>query len=175
MTERSRGARALSVALASVLAPAALASCSGGTRDTILASQDVVVDGGPSTRSAEGYEYVTRRPLGVVALAEARGLPTAVTRAAINHLADTLDTCVTEQGRSGTVPRGAARVVAEVGTDGAIGGVSLRIDPGGGTPAVALLCLVAPIKLLSFPPADAGARGLAVEALWGTPSVAAQP
>ena len=75
--------------------------------------------------------------------------------------------------RHGAARRGASRRRSR--DDGAIGGVSLRIDPGGGTPAVALLCLVAPIKLLSFPPADAGARGLAVEALWGTPSVAAQP
>jgi hypothetical protein len=168
---RDGGARVLrGVALAGTLA-----ACSGGARDALAPSQDVVVGGGPSTRTAEGYEYVARRPLAVVALAEARGLPTAVTRAAIDRLADALDTCVTEQGVGRAAPRGAARVVAEVGDDGGITGVSLRIDPGAAAPAVALLCLVAPVKLLSFPLADAGARGLAVEALWGAPSAAAQP
>jgi hypothetical protein len=153
-----------------------LAACSGGgTRDAVAPSRDVVVDGGAGARSPEGYDYVARRPLAVVALAEARGIAAADARGAIDRLANALDTCVTEQARAGGPPRGAARIVAEVGDDGAVGGVSLRVDPGTTQPAVALVCLVAPAKLLSFAMSDGGARGLAVEALWGATSAAPQP
>jgi len=143
----------------------------------VAPSNDVIVDGGPPARAAEGYEYVARRPLAVVALAEARGLSAPDVRAVVDHLADGLDACATEQGAKagGAPPQGAARVVAEVGRDGGVSGVSLRIDPGSAAPALALLCLVAPIKLLSFPlaPDDAGGnRGLAIEALWGPTSPA---
>jgi hypothetical protein len=171
MTARASVGRAGACALAGL----AWTACSGGTRDTLIASQDVIVDGGPGARSPEGYDYVARRPLAVVALAEARGLPADVARAAIDHLADTLDACVTERSRGGAAPSGAARVVAEVGPDGAITGANLRVDPGGSGPAIPLMCLVAPVKLLAFPLADAGVRGFAIEALWGAPSAPAQP
>jgi hypothetical protein len=174
MTKAATAPRAAAAAMAAL----AVASCSGGTRDALAPSRDIVVDAGPAA-SAGTYEYVARRPLGVVALAEARGLPAAASRAAIDHLADALDACVTDQAHGGAPPRGAARVVAQLGDDGGIANVSLRVDPGGNggnaAATVALLCLVAPVKLLSFPLADGGARGLAIEALWGQPSAAAQP
>jgi hypothetical protein len=125
------------------------------------------VQTGPATRTAGGYEYVAKRPLAVVALAEARGIPPDVARLAVDQIADSLDVCTTEQGSGGTVPRGAARVIAQVGQSGAVEATSVHIDPGAGVPAAALLCLVAPIRQLAFPAADAGARGLAIEALWG--------
>jgi hypothetical protein len=152
-----------------------LAACSAGPRDAVPPTRDLVVDAGSSPRSAEGYEYVARRGLAVVALAEGRGLSAATSRAAVDHLADALDTCVTEQGRSGAPPRGAARVVVQIGDDGGVSNVSLRVDPGGSSAAIALLCLVAPVKLLTFGAADGAPRGLAIEALWGTPSAAPQP
>jgi hypothetical protein len=200
--------RLFAAAAAAALLP--IAGCSAGTRDAVPPTRDVVVGAGAAPRSAEGYEYVARRPLATVALAEGRGIAAADTRAAVDHLADALDTCVTEQGRSGAPPRGAARVVAQIGDDGSVTNVILKLDPGvargapanetvargapanetvargapanetvaRGAPAnetasgaaTALLCLVAPVKLLSFAPADAGARGLAIEAIWGTPS-----
>jgi hypothetical protein len=129
-------------------------------------SRDVVVDaGGP--RSGEGYEYVARRPLAVVALAEARGLEVEAGRLAVDRLADALDACVTEQGRQGALVEGAARAVAQIDGTGTVAGTSLRIEPGPGVAQSAALCLIAPLKLLTFPPADATARGMAIEALWG--------
>jgi hypothetical protein len=147
-----------------------LLSCAGAggdARDVVPESHDVVVDAGARARSAEAYEYVARRPLAVVALAEARGIAPDVARAAIEHLADAVDTCVTEEGRKGALLEGAARVIAQVDTSGNVAGVSLRVDPSAGKARDAVLCLVAPTKLLTFPPTDAGVRGLAVEALWG--------
>jgi hypothetical protein len=144
------------------------AGAAGGQGGQPIATRDVRVtdaDGGP--QSTLGYDYVARRALSVVALAEARGIDAQVARAAIERLADALDTCVTDQGRQGQAAEGAARVVAQIDADGTVAGASLRIDPGSGVASTAALCLVAPLKQLSFGAAEAGARGLAIEALWG--------
>jgi hypothetical protein len=138
-------------------------------------SRDVIADGGAPNANAEGYDYVARRPLAVVALAEARGIDPAVARAAIDHLADRLDSCVTEQGRTGTPVDGAARVIARVDAGGAVSGTQVRIDPGASGAASAVLCLVAPMKLLTFPPGDTDNRGLAIEAIWGRVTAASGP
>jgi hypothetical protein len=143
------------------------AACAAGGRDVTPESHDVVVDRPSETHSSAGYEYIARRPLAVVALAEGRGLPDAQTHAAINRLADTLDTCMTERAHKGLLKPGAARVVAEVGANGEVASTQLRIDPGPGVAEVALLGRVAPARRLTFEAADAGGRGLAVEALWG--------
>jgi hypothetical protein len=144
-----------------------LAACAPANgRDVVGPSHDVV-QSGSAPSAADGYEYVARRPLAVVALAESRGVAFDVARVAIDEIATALDVCITEQGRSGTVPRGAARVIAEIGVTGTVDATSLRVDPGTGVPAAALLCLVAPARRLAFPAVDAGARGLAIEALWG--------
>jgi hypothetical protein len=159
-------------AVAQVLLLLATVSCAGGAGegdpDTHPSWREVrVTDPGAGDPGAQGYEYVARRPLAVVALAEARGLDARAARAAIDRLADALDTCATEEGRKGTLASGAARVVAQIADDGTVAQTSLRVDPGEGVLQNAVLCLVAPAKMLSFGPADAGARGIAIEALWG--------
>jgi hypothetical protein len=132
-------------------------------------SRDVQVrGGGGGHESTQGYDYVARRPLAVVALAEARGLDPAVARLAVDRLADALDACATERGRAAGALDGAARVVAQIAPNGTVAGTNLRVDPGTGVAESAALCLVAPLRMLTFPPVDAGgARGIAVEALWG--------
>jgi hypothetical protein len=170
---RVRG-RAFHVATAAGLG---LACGSGGARDTVPESHDVRVPY-PSAQAAAaggapGYEYVARRPLALVALAEARGIAPEVAREAVDRLADALDACATEavqaaaRGKSGAHTEGAARVVAPVEESGRVGAPSVRIDPGEGVAESAIVCLVAPVRLLVFPPVEAGARGIAVEALWG--------
>jgi hypothetical protein len=159
----ARAARAAGLAL--------LVGCAGaggeGEHDAVPQWRDVVVDAGGAARSPEGYEYVVRRPLAVVALAEARGIDPAIARAAIDRLADALDACATDEGRRGTLADGAARLVMQIDGDGNVAAANLRVDPGSGVAQNAVVCLVAPAKRLGFPPADAGARGMAVEALWG--------
>jgi hypothetical protein len=147
-------------------------SCAGGAgeggHDVVPESRDVrVTEGASADGGASGYEYIARRPLAVVALAEARGIDGVVARAAIERLADGLDTCSTTEGSKGTLVNGAARVVAQIAPDGTVAQTSLRVDPGAGVLQNAVLCLVAPMKMLAFPPSDAGARGIAIEALWG--------
>jgi hypothetical protein len=127
----------------------------------------VVADAGAAARSPEGYEYVARRPLAVVALAEARGLDPAIARAAVDRLADSIDTCATDEGRRGALVEGAGRIVAQIDGDGHVTGTTVRVDPGAGVARSAVVCLVAPTKILVFPPADASVRGIAIEALWG--------
>jgi hypothetical protein len=160
------GRRADCLLLGPVLT-AALACAGPVGRDTVPSSTDVVADAGGPSRSAEGYEYVARRPLAVVALAEARGIEPLIARAAIDHLADTVDACAAEERRKGSPAQGAARVVAQIDGDGRVVGTTVRFEPGAGVAQSAVLCLLAPTRLMTFPRADAGARGLAVEALWG--------
>jgi len=145
----------------------ACAGAAGSARDVVPESHDVVVDGGAAAADPQGYEYVAKRTVAVVALAEARAIPPETARAAVDRLADALDACVTERGHHEPLVRGAARVVVQVGGGGAVEATNLRVDPGPGVAESALICLVAPLKLLMFPAADGGARGFAIEALWG--------
>ena len=151
------------------LASLACAGAGGEGHDAVPESRDVRVMDAGAASGGPGYDYVVKRPLAVVALAEARGIDPVVAHAAIDRLADALDTCMTDEGRKGTLADGAARVVAQIDPDGAVVGTSLKVDPGAGVAQNAVLCLVAPIRMLSFPPVDAGAvtRGMAIEALWG--------
>jgi hypothetical protein len=137
-------------------------------RDVVPASHDVRVSG-TAASTPEGYAYVARRPLGVVALAEARGLDDADARRAIDHLADALDACATDLGRRDKLVDGAVRVVAQIAPDGSVSGLNVKV--GQAATANAILCVIAPLKLTAFPAleADAGARGLAIEATWGAP------
>jgi hypothetical protein len=154
---------------AAFAAYATLASCAGASdsgRDVVPASRDVV-GAAATAQSPEGYDYVARRPLAIVGLAEGRGLDASVARAAVDHLADRLDACITEEARKGGPVEGAARVVAQIDATGAVAATQVRIDPGHGGAPSAVVCLLAPMKLLTFPPADREGRGIAIEALWG--------
>jgi len=170
---------AAGAAAATFSAMATLASCAGandGGRDVVPVSRDVV-GGAATAQSPEGYDYVARRPLAIVGLAEGRGLDASIARAAVDHLADRLDACITEEARRGGPVEGAARVVAQIDATGAVAATQIRIDPGHGGAPSAVLCLVAPMKLLTFPPADHDGRGIAIEALWGRvePSPSSSP
>ncbi|HXN32417.1 MAG TPA: hypothetical protein VN894_11165 [Polyangiaceae bacterium] len=143
-------------------------ACAGGGRDFVPESRDVrVLDASATPEGAQGYEYVARRPLALVALAEARGIEPAMAREATDRLADALDACATDQGRKGSPVGGAARLVAAIEANGNVGTPIVRIDPAAGAAESAVMCLVAPARLLMFPPVDAGVRGIAIEALWG--------
>jgi hypothetical protein len=147
-------------------------ACGGGAKDIVPESRDVRVTDPAAIddaykKASDGYVYVARRSLGIVALAEARGMDDAVATRVIDRLADQLDACAATLAKQGKLVSGALRVVAPVTADGAIGAINLKLAPGNDVAANALLCLVAPLKLIAFPPADAGARGLAIEATWG--------
>ncbi len=154
------------VVLAATLVSFVLLGCGGGS-DVIPASKDVIASTPAPAQGAQGYEYVARRPLAVVALAEARGLESVTARAAVERLADRLDACITEASRNGGPVEGAARVIAQIDATGAVAATQVRIDPGSGGASNAVVCLVAPMKLLTFPPATADGRGIAIEAIWG--------
>jgi hypothetical protein len=165
---RDQGAdlRGLLLLVASLLVSLGCAS-GGAGRDVIPASRDVVADTPGPAQGAQGYEYVARRPLAVVALAEARGIESVTARAAVDHLADRLDACVTDEAHTSGPVDGAARVIAQIDATGTVAATRVRIDPGGSGASSAVLCLVAPMKLLTFPPASGDGRGIAIEAIWG--------
>jgi hypothetical protein len=143
-----------------------LSACaSGGTRDTVPDSHDVTSK--PPTGT--GYAYIAKRGLGTVALAEGRGLTDVEAKRAIDKLADALDTCAKGQAQAGRLAPGAARVVADIDDGGVLGPPRIVLSPGAGAQANALLCLIAPFRMMQFSSqqADASARGIAIEATWG--------
>ncbi len=151
-----------------------LCGCGGGGRDISTESRDVrgvEPHDAPAADSKDGYEYVARRPLGTVALAEGRGLSKEISRAATDRVADAMQRCAADLAGKGKWVRGAGRVVAWIGAGGNLSGLQVKIAPGADVAANAILCFIAPIKSLTFPPADtdAGAvqRGIALEAAWG--------
>jgi hypothetical protein len=166
--------KALAAALAAV-AGAATSTCAGASRDVVPETHEVRVvpgvDAGAAALPVEGYVYVAKRPHGLVALAEARGLPDGAVRAAVDHLADELEGCAKRLLAEGKLAAdGAGRVVAAIAPDGSIAGLNVKAAPGAQTTANLLVCVVSPLKLLTFEPAgDAGARGMAIEATWGGP------
>lgn len=145
-------------------------ACSPGvdTRPPDNAGDIRVVDASAPKTGPRDYDYVTERPLAVVALAEARGMSPELAHAAIDRVADALDVCATEQASAGKLVDGASRVIAIVAPDGSIAGVNVTFSEGDGVARNGVLCFVAPIKSLTFPPTTSTAqRGLAVEAVWG--------
>jgi hypothetical protein len=156
-----------SAAAAPALAALLVGACGGGGRDVVTPSTDVVGSAAPSTPST-GYDYVARRPFAVVALAEARGIEPAIARAAVDHLADAIEDCVSDAQRRGAAVDGAARVVAEVDPGGAVANATIRVDPKAGAAATGVVCFLAPTRLLVFPASARTGRGLAVEAIWGS-------
>jgi hypothetical protein len=114
-----------------------------------------------------GYVYVATRTRSVVGLAEARNVPMIAARDAVDRLADGLDSCLREEERRGTATaNGATRVVAHVDPRGTVSETAVRISADPGAAKVAIVCLVAPMRLMAFPENTASDRGLAVEALW---------
>src|SRR5579863_2133601 len=62
-------------------------------RDVVPETHDVqgaAVDPSAARRTAEGYEHVARRALGIVGLAEARGIAAPVAAQAVDRVADAL-------------------------------------------------------------------------------------
>jgi hypothetical protein len=145
------------------------AACSPATPEPVHPNDEgkiIVTDAG-DPKQQETYVYVARRPLAIVGLAEARGMDEALARATTDKIADALDTCATEQARQQKLVDGSGRVVAQIGAGGQVEGTKVTFEPGQGIVANGLLCLAAPVRLMTFPPNDGGARGFAIEALWG--------
>lgn len=147
-----------------------LVTACGGGRDVIPETHDVRgVAGDPGHKDTGGYEYIAKRPLGAVGLAEARGMDPTTTAKVIDKLADSLEACAEDLSSKGRLVDGAARIAAQVSPDGTPIGLALKVAPGAAVTANALLCFITPFKLTSFPAVtpDAPQRGLAVEATWG--------
>jgi hypothetical protein len=150
-----------------------LGACAGGGgRDVAGPSNEVVSAPAPSggAGGSAGYDYVARRHDAVVALAEARGVEPAIAKAAVDRIADSMQECISDPARRGAAPDGAARVVAQIDPTGAVANATIRVDANtSAATATAVLCFLAPTRLLQFPAASAngGERGIALETLWG--------
>lgn len=145
----------------------------GPGRDVVPVSKDIRGNGtavgtdGP--KPVDAYEYVARRKLGTIALAEARGLPKEVAGRAVDALADRLQACATDLEQRGQLVRGATRVVAAIEPDGTVNGLNVKVSQGKAAAANAILCVISPLRGLTFPAVEGdagGARGIAIEAAW---------
>jgi hypothetical protein len=167
----ARGMGAAGGAAAVYLACVAALGCGGGGRDVVPVTHEVHGDGaGPGAPS--DYVHVARRPHGVVALAEARGLEDAVAARATERLADEFEACAKVEASQGRLVDGAGRVVAYLDDGGVVGPPLVRAAPGGAVAANLLLCVVAPLRQMAFPPKDDAPdggpvrRGVAFEVKW---------
>lgn len=158
------------IASASVLA--FIAGCEAGPPRARASGDILVYDAGAEVpKGPSPYEFLAVRPVSAVGLAEARGMSGEEARAAVNRIADMLDACVTELGSRGHLGEGAARLVFTLLPDGSVAGAMLTPDPNtSAVMAIGKLCLEARVKLAPFTPGettDGGARGMAIEAVWG--------
>ncbi len=152
----------------------AAAACAGAARDVVPESHDIretVPEGGAKAPPGETYVYVAKRPRGVVALAEARGISHDTAIRAVDHLAEELDACALRLAREHKLVLGSGRIVAQIGPDGVVRGLAVKTEPGGAVAANLLTCVVTPLRLTTFPATDgdagAGMRGIAIETEWG--------
>jgi hypothetical protein len=151
----------------------AFAACAPSPRDVAGGGEDVRLAPGeaattPAAPPADGYAHVARRARGVVALAEARHARGAVAAAFVERLADELEACAAALEARGELVFGAARIVALAGPQGTAEGLNVRLAPGGAVAQNALLCVLAPLRALPFPPSTDGVTpGLALEITWG--------
>ena len=115
-----------------------------------------------------------------MALARQIGLGAEVGAGATEHLADALDACATNLAAKGRLVEGTIRIEASVADDGSVRVGHMTVAPGDAVAANALLCVVAPLKMTTFPAlagdaTNAGARTFAIDASWGPHQAAPAP
>lgn len=125
-----------------------------------------------TNQTSQGYEYVVKKPHGVIALAESRGISKDAARDAVDRLAASFESCLAALEKKAPLKPAAARIVVPVDEGGIVSEPLVTIsDTSPDTKVTTLVCLVAPVKLTTFPPpgpgsGDAGTRGMAIEATW---------
>jgi hypothetical protein len=154
-------------------------SCTASTRDVVPETHDVRAGDpaaqaqGQASGKQDSYAYVARRPMGSVALSSERGLGLDVASGAAAHVADSMDACAVGLARSGKLVDGAVRVSAAIAPGGSVVVAHVTVAPGDAVAANALLCVIAPLKMITFAPADPKAdREIALDATWGPPAAA---
>lgn len=158
------------LAAVGVTGAAADACAPSQPRDYVPETHDVRsndVDAAPPPRPG-AYAYVARRPLGAIGLAGVRNMSDADARRFVDVAADEMERCAEGQRADGTLVDGAARLVVGGTPQGHAQIGQMEIAPGGAVAANALLCLVAPIKTLPFPPAaPEKTPAILLEVTWG--------
>jgi hypothetical protein len=142
-----------------------LIGCAAGPTDIVENGHDVHAADAGGPRGA--YVYAARRPLVAIGLAEATNVSEADAHHAVDSLADSAAACFK---RAQNLPQGAARITIPIDDGGVVGAPQVDISPREAT-VVGMLCLLAPLRMMSFSPAsaDAGAqsRTLTIESAWG--------
>jgi len=146
-----------------------VAACaSSSPKDVVPESRDVRGEREPAkAHQGDAYEYVAKRPHGMIAIAESRGMAKTDAVAAVDELADRFEACAVALESQGLLVEGAARVVAEQDATWSAPAASMKTAPGGAVAQNTLLCIVAPLRASRLPAENAKRRaGLALEAAW---------
>ena len=138
----------------------AVCGCAAGPHDVLDGtSHDVRVDAGPR---AGAYTYVAKRPLVAIGLAASQGLSDEEAHHVVDQLADEATGCFK---RTTQLPSGAGRIALPIDPGGTTGAPVVQLTPPGAV-ALGLVCLLAPLRLMTFAPG--GDRSITIEAAWGS-------
>jgi len=137
-----------------------LAGCAAGPHDTLAGGTTTV-----KTQESTTYSYVARRPLVAIGLAKSDGISDADSHAIVDRVADSAAACFR---RAKNLVPGAARIVIPVDAGGVAGAPEVTFAPPDAA-GLGMLCVLAPLRLATFSPADAdaGARSMSIESAWG--------
>jgi hypothetical protein len=148
-----------------------LTACPGAGRDVVPETHDVrgaAPDAAASPPRADAYAYVARRPHAAVGLVGAHFMTDADAARIVDRVADDLESCARRLEQRNALVEGALQLVAVTGSRGTAEITDVRFAPGGPVAAVALECIVAPLRANAFPAAtNAGVPAVAIEATWG--------
>ena len=152
-----------------VILVVSLGCAPSGPRDVTEHTHDVT---GQNGGTQSGYEYVVKKPHGVVAIAESRGVSKEAAKLALERLGASFESCLADFEKKAPLKPGAARIIVPVDDGGLVGEPLVKLsDTTADTKVTTLICLVAPAKMMTFPPPgptspEAGTRGMAIEATW---------
>ena len=135
--------------------------CAAGPADTLGGGGPVVH---AEAGAPQGYSYVARRPLVAVGLTKVEGFSDDDAHAMVDRLADSAMACLRERK---SITPGAARVTLPVDAGGIAGVPDVVFSPDDAA-AIGLVCILGPLRMSTFSPADGGARSITIETAWGT-------
>lgn len=146
-----------------------LASCApSGPKDVTEQRRDIT-----TTQGQDGYEYVAKTKHGVVALAESRGVSKDEAKKQMDRFAENFEKCLADLDLKAPLKPGAVRIIVPIDEGGVPSEpqVSKISDATPDTRVTTLVCVIGPAKMTVFSPpgpisAEAGTRGMAIEATW---------
>jgi len=138
-------------------------ACAASGPHDVLDGTSHDVRGDAAASQSGVYAYVARRALVAIALADAHGVADDETHRLVDRVADEAAACFK---RSPKLTPGAAHIVLPIDDGGITGTPRTEFSPLAAA-VDGMVCILAPLRLSTFTPAQAGARSMTIEAAWG--------